>query len=71
MYIYVTIHSKATGGKLKPIYPGFKDSFEAEPVVEVMIIGWPDHVHSTSAKQDWNWKAGFNFENSKKSCLDL
>ena len=57
------------GDKLKQIYPRFEYSFEVDPDVENLIIGWPYEVLSTSATHDWNWTPEFDFETSITAML--
>lgn len=56
---------------LKQIFPSFEYSFEIDPDVEKLVKGWPNEVISNSARLDWNWLPGFDFETSISAMLKL
>jgi len=45
-------------------YPEFEYSFDIDPVVEKLIVDWPNVVVDQHARDEWGWQPKFDFSQS-------
>jgi len=49
--------------------PGFKISYEVDPVRQRIADSWPDSIDDSSSAHDWGWKAKFDLERTADEML--
>lgn len=55
--------------KIKEHVPGFKMSYELDPLRQSIADSWPDSLDDTCAREEWGWKPEFGLEEMTKDML--
>ncbi len=65
------LSAEIVANEISKHYPEFEYSFEPQANVEALLSGWPDVMIDDTARNDWDWKPEYDFEQSAQWMFDF
>lgn len=55
--------------KIRELVPGFKMSYDVDPMRQAIAESWPDKMDDSCARQEWGWSPSYNLDSMSRDMI--
>lgn len=66
----MSINPKLIADEIKKVIPEFKIEYNIDSSRQAIADTWPQSINDQEAREDWNWKPGFDLESMTKDMIE-